>query len=170
MCVAVIQDEIQEAVEYARMFLPIGTETYRKIWYKLETCPDSSNWQNVVCLCHLIFSLPFTTSRVEQLFSKLKIIKTDRRTNLHTTTLHDLFEINVEGPPLELFNADAALDIWWKDSSSGRRVNQKERQQYQPRKQLDAQGTSGDSSEAGLDHSISEPLSLTLDIWDDFFD
>ena len=170
VCVAVIQDEIQEAVEYARMFLPIGTETYRKIWYKLETCPDSSNWQNVVCLCHLIFSLPFTTSRVEQLFSKLKIIKTDRRTNLHTTTLHDLFEINVEGPPLELFNADAALDIWWKDSSSGRRVNQKERQQYQPRKQLDAQGTSGDSSEAGLDHSISEPLSLTLDIWDDFFD
>ncbi|KAL5491664.1 hypothetical protein EMCRGX_G016996, partial [Ephydatia muelleri] len=140
VCVAVIQDEIQEAVEYARMFLPIGTETYRKI------------------------------CRVEQLFSKLKIIKTDRRTNLHTTTLHDLFEINVEGPPLELFNADAALDIWWKDSSSGRRVNQKERQQYQPRKQLDAQGTSGDSSEAGLDHSISEPLSLTLDIWDDFFD
>jgi hypothetical protein len=69
LCVAVCQDEIQEAVEHARMFLPIGTETYRKIWYKLEKCPDSSNWQNVVCLCHLIFSLPFTTSRVEQLFS-----------------------------------------------------------------------------------------------------
>ena len=73
--------------------------------------------------------------RVEQLFSKLKIIKTDRRTNLNTTTLNDRIEINVEGPHLELFNADAALDIWWKDSSSGRRVNQKESEQYKPRKQ-----------------------------------
>ena len=75
--------------------------------------------------------------RVEQLFSKLKIIKTDRRTYLNTTTLNDHMEINVEGPLLELFNADAALDIWWKDSSSGRRVNQKESKQYKPRKQLD---------------------------------
>ena len=59
MYVAVIQDEIQEATVHMNMILPIGTETHRKIWYKLET-----------------------TSRVEQLFSKLKTIKTDQRTNL----------------------------------------------------------------------------------------
>ena len=60
--------------------------------------------------CAILFSVShLQLSRVEQLFSKLKTIKTDQRTNLNTTTLHDLFEIKVEGPPLELFNADAAV-------------------------------------------------------------
>ena len=43
-----IQDELEEAVGYARRYLRIGTESYRKIWYKLHTCPDSRKWSNVL--------------------------------------------------------------------------------------------------------------------------
>ena len=93
---SMLQDEVDEVVGYARKYLPIGTESYCKIWY---TCPDSHRWPNILLLCETVFSLPFSTSRIEQLFSQLKIIKTKRRTNLHTSTLCDLLEISVEGLP-----------------------------------------------------------------------
>lgn len=41
MCVASIQDEVEDGVSYAQKYLQIG---YRKIWYKLHTSPDSSRW------------------------------------------------------------------------------------------------------------------------------
>ena len=56
-----ILDELEEAISYARKYLPIATETYKKIWYTLHTCPDASKWLNVLMLCQLMFSLPFST-------------------------------------------------------------------------------------------------------------
>lgn len=35
VCVATIQDELEEAVEYARKYHAIGKDSY-KIWYKLQ--------------------------------------------------------------------------------------------------------------------------------------
>ena len=133
VCIATIQEEIEEAVEYARRYLAIGTESYRRIWYKLHTCPDAHKWPNVLLLCELIFSLPFTTSHVEQMFSMLKTIKTKRRTSLHTSTLGDLLEINLEGPPLSGFSPDIAVDLWWKECCTTRRVNQNPRKEHRPR-------------------------------------
>ena len=31
----IIQDELEEVVEYARAYLPVGTESYRRVWYKI---------------------------------------------------------------------------------------------------------------------------------------
>ena len=115
MCVASIQDEVEDVVSYARKYLPIGSENYRKIWYKLHTSPDSSRWPNILILCELLFSLPISTSRVEQLFLLLKVIKTKRRTSINNSTLHALLEINVEGPSLTSFNADTTIRLWWSD-------------------------------------------------------
>ena len=47
------------------------------------------------------------------MFSSLKIIKTSNRTSLSVSTLDDLLEIFGEGPPLDCFSADAAVDLWW---------------------------------------------------------
>ena len=125
------------AVDYARMYLAIGRERYKKIWYKLHTCPDSTKWSNLLQLCHLVFSLPFTTSRVEQIFSMLKVIKTARRSCLQNTTLCDLLEINLEGPELGEFSASAAIDMWWKECRTTRRINQNPRKEYRPRERED---------------------------------
>ena len=73
MCVASLQDEVEDVVSYARKYIPVGSENYRKIWYKLHT--SSSRWPNILMLCELLFSLPISTSHVEQLFSLLKVIK-----------------------------------------------------------------------------------------------
>lgn len=107
-----LQDEVED-VSYARKYLPVGSENYHKIWYKIHT--SSGRWPNILMLCELLFSLPISTSHVEQLFSLLKVIKTKRRTSNNNSTPHDLLEINVEGPPLTSFNADAAIQLWWID-------------------------------------------------------
>ena len=93
----------------------------KKIWYTLHTCPDSQKWPNVL-LCELLFSLPIATSRVEQTFSIVTVVKAKRRTSLHTSTLCDLLEICVEGPPLSSFSANGAVNLWWHDSNTTRRV------------------------------------------------
>jgi len=81
MCVALLQDEVED-VSYAKKYIPVGSENYRKIWYKLHT--SSSRWPNILMLCELLFSLPISTSHVA--FLLLKVIKTKRRTS--TTTAH----------------------------------------------------------------------------------
>ena len=84
----VLQDQITEVVEYARsyMYLSIETEAYHKVWYKLHVCPDASRWKDILILCELCFSLPFSNGRVERIFSSMKLIKTDRRIRLHYDT------------------------------------------------------------------------------------
>ena len=72
---ATLQDEIEEAVEYTRTYLDINRTGYRKVWYKLYSCPDAQNWSNILSLCELSFSLPFSNGRVEQIFSTLKVVK-----------------------------------------------------------------------------------------------
>jgi len=83
-----VQDEVEEIIEYSRKFLAISTSSYREIWYKLHTCHDCNRWPNLLLLSELVFSLPFSNSRVEQIFSSLGCIKTKRRTNLSITVPH----------------------------------------------------------------------------------
>jgi len=123
--IAILQDEVEEAVEYARGYLDIDQSEYQEVWYKLYTCPDKSKWPN---LCALTFSLPFSNGRVEQIFSLLKVVKTSQRTN-DNDTLNDLLEIYIEGPPLASFCPDVAM---WSDCCTTRRVNQHPRKTYQP--------------------------------------
>ena len=130
---ASIQDELQEIVDYARKYLNLATESYQTIWYKLHTTHDLSKWPNVLVVAQLLFSLPFSNGTVERIFSSMKIIKTDRRTNLHTETLSDLLEIHTEGPALADFSASSGVQLWWKDCSTTRRVNQAPRKPYKAR-------------------------------------
>lgn len=96
--------------------MSVDTEGYQTIWYKLHTAPGSgSKWPGILQLSELLFSLLFANSHVERLFSTLKVIKTDRRSQLQTETLSDLLEIRVAGPPLADFSPDEAISLWWKD-------------------------------------------------------
>lgn len=160
MSVFSIRDEVEEAVEFYRQYLNPG-EDYRKSWYKLFTVPDARKWPNVILLSELLFSLPFTNSIVERAFSTMKVIKTDRRNCLHTTTLDDLMETNFEGPPPESFSAEHAVSLWWEDCT--RRPNQASRKRYKKRASAD--------DDSSTDDSESEPKepSITLDAWDEWW-
>ena len=93
------------------------------------------------------------------MFSVVKNIKTKCRSSLHTSTPCDLLEVNIEGPSLGEFSADAAVDLWWTECCTTRRVNQKPRKEYTP------QATRGDGqSEMIVEFESAESTqSLVLD-------
>ena len=163
VALAAIQDEIEEIVDYARKYLDIYKLDYRETWYKLLSCPDSQKWSNVSSLCELAFSLPFSNGRVEKFFSSMKVIKTDRGTNLQADTLNDLIEIYVEGPPFTSYSADWAVELWWGECNTTRQFNQ-----TLPRKEycLRASSTSQDDEE---ETPGTTPLQSTLEAWDEWF-
>ena len=137
--------------------------------------PDSSSWQNLLHICNLLFSLPFSTAKVERPFSILKVIKTEKRTSLNSDTLEDLLEIKTEGPPLSSFSSDSSVDLWWKDSSTTRRVLQKPRKKYKKRKDLNKATTSSASTTALVESSEDtdsncDSEDLALEQWDNWFD
>ena len=158
-CIFSLQDELDEIVDFYRKYLENQAEDYRKVWYKLFTAHGARKWPNVILVSELLFSLPFTNSRVERAFSTMKIVKTNRRTSLLSSTLDDLMEISVEGPELENFSADHAVQLWWSDRT--RRPNQAPRKQYRKRtSEIETESSSGESE--------LEPGS-TLDAWDQWF-
>ena len=162
----VLQDEVAEAVEYARNYLSIETEQYHKVWYKLYVSPDVTKWSNVLVLCELCFSLPFSNGSVERMFSALKLVKTDRRTRLHQDKLSDLLEIQLEGPSLGSFSPKQAVEAWWKDCKTVRRPNQGPRKEYTPR-QTPQVGTSTSAVEQELEGKL--PFCFSLLEWDAWF-
>ena len=111
----------------------------------------------MIVVSELLFSLPFTNSIVERAFSAMKIVKTNRRTSL---TLDDLMEINVEGPELENFSPDHAVQLWWSDRT--RRPNQASRKQYRKRASSEVESENS-STDSELEHDS------TLDAWDQWF-
>ena len=127
------------------------------MWYKLHATPDAKNWPNVLLLSQLLFSLPFTNSIMERAFCTMKVVKTNHRTSLLTSTLDDLMEINVEGPTPESFSAADAVQLWWADRI--RRPNQRARKDYHPRPTDNAVSESSDS----------EPEEFALHDWNRLF-
>ena len=163
---------MEDVVIYARAYLSIGSTDYRKVWYNLFICPNSSEWPNVLRLCQLTFSLPFSNARVEQIFSSLKHLKNVKRNALNISTLDDLIEIYVEGPSLENFCADHAIDWWLEDCPTSRRPHQDARKPYRVREKKDgpssSKDVSGDQDEEDNDSDDDEPK-FTLDKWDQWF-
>jgi hypothetical protein len=156
-CLSSLDDELEEAVHFCRTYLDSQLEDYRKVWFKLYSTHDSRKWPTVLLISELLFSLPFTNSKVERIFSSLKVIKTDRRSSLQITTLDDLMEINVEGLSLVNFSADSAVQLWWSDRR--RRPNQEARKEYRPR---EAQ------TEFVTDQDVTEQ-EFSLNDWDEWF-
>ena len=79
LVIASLQDEVEDAVEYACRYLDICRTEYQKVWCKLHSCLDMGKWLNLFKLCALAFSLPFSNGRVEQIFSPMKFVKNSQR-------------------------------------------------------------------------------------------
>ena len=56
--------------------------------------------------------IPVSTAECERCFSAMKRIKTDLRNHLLTSTLRNLMRISTEGPLLQDYDFDQAVDIW----------------------------------------------------------
>ena len=159
-----ILDEMEDIVDYARTYLRLGCDNSSRVWYQLFTTPDSIHWPNILLVSELLMCLPFSTAKVERFFSIMKIIKTERTTNLSCFTLNDLLEVSTEGPNLSNFSSDCAVDLWWRDCSSGRRVNQKPRKTYSRCKtSSSAEAHTSGSAEVNTEGDSESEQELDLD-------
>ena len=100
------------------------------------------------------------------MFSSMKVIKTNRRTHLDSSTLSDLLNIQVEGPPLASFSTDQAVSLWWDDCKTSRRVNQASRKSYRPREKG---SFSSEVTMAVVESDNQDTGTISLEDWDEWF-
>ena len=121
---ALVQQEWEDMVFYAKQYINLVLNSYKVVWWKLFNSPDAVKWGNVLALVELIFTIPLSNGGVERCFSQLKITKSDRRTGLKEDRLDHLLRIRFEGPPLVGWDPSKAMELWWKDKP--RRVNHRD--------------------------------------------
>ena len=112
--------KLRRVVQYSRKYFNLAKEGYKRVWFRLHTTPDSSKWTNILLICGLLFSLPYSTGKVERFISSLKLTKTDRRTKLHFSTLnvaHDRSSTSESEPEEETLTLDD-WDKWFDTEDS----------------------------------------------------
>ena len=149
---ALLQQEWDDLVFYAKQYINLTKDSYRIVWWKLFNSPDAKKW---LALVELIFVLPLSNGAVEQSFSQLKLVKTNRRTALGEDTLDDCLRIKLEGPPLEDWDPTTAVGLWWSDKN--RRVDSKGR-------------SSRSASAAAASDADAQEDQFTCSDWENWFE
>ena len=114
---AVLNEEWDDIVEYAKRYLNLVQDDYKVIWWKLFNSPDSTKWTNVLAVVELLFCLPVSNSHLERVFSQLKLVKSERRTCLGEDRLDQLVRISVEAPVLAQWDPSSTVELWWRDKT-----------------------------------------------------
>ena len=126
--IALIQEEWDDMVSYAKQYVNLVQNSYKEVWWKLYNCADTFKWSNILCLVELVFVLPLSNGHVERCSSQLKFTKSDRISCLKQDRLDNLLRIMIERPPLDKWNSDKAIHLWWQQDKT-RRVNRSETSQ-----------------------------------------
>ena len=126
-----VVDEWHDMLDYSVQYLSPSSHHYRTTWYKIFHSSKAVEWQNILLLIRLLFTLPVSNPALERIFSNLGRVKTAKRAALSKGTLQDLLRIQVEGPPLECYDPSTAVKEW--DRAKRRRPSQKCRKVYKQR-------------------------------------
>ena len=73
--IALIQEEWDDMVLYAKQFVNSVQNSYKEVWWKLYNCADTFKWSNILSLVELVFAIPLSNGHVERCFSQLKFTK-----------------------------------------------------------------------------------------------
>ena len=107
-----------------------------ELWHKvLLQCEDKPEWRGLSLLIELCLCTPCSNATLERFFSQLKVVKTEQRTALSSSSLNALLRIKLRQLSSREFHddfAEKALSYWYNDKS--RRIHQSKRKQYKKRK------------------------------------
>ena len=109
--VSKIKEEFESLMQYAVQFISLATVEYRAVRWRIFNALTASEWSNVLILIQLLLSLPASNGKLEHVFSQMNVIKTNKRSLLSNDSLDDLLLLSIDGPPLNDFCADAAIDL-----------------------------------------------------------
>lgn len=74
---------------------------------------ERTKFQYISALLEISLVMAWSTAACERGFSALNNIKTLHRSCLQHDTVDDLLHISVNGPTLNKFSPDKALELWW---------------------------------------------------------
>ena len=93
-------DDIRvDVVRYCQRYLDFGKPNPTEIWHKaLLLCKDKPEWCGVshlalvieICLC-----TPCSNAMLERFFNHLKVVKTDQRVSLSSSSLNSILRIKL---------------------------------------------------------------------------
>lgn len=104
---------------------------YQRVWRGILDSSRKAQWNMILMLVELLFTMPISNAKVERLFSLMNRIKTDCHATLSESTLNNLITIHMEGPEFQDYNPTPAIQAWL--SSAARRPNQRPRKNYKSR-------------------------------------
>ena len=69
-------------------------------------------YPNFVKLAQVCLTLPISMADCERAFSTMRRIKTRLRSEMNNATLNHCMRISIEGPPLQEFDFNTAVETW----------------------------------------------------------
>lgn len=124
-------NEWHDMLDYTVQYLSPSSRHYKATWFKIFHSSRAGEWQNILLLIRVFFSLPVSNAALERMFSNLGRVKTAKRSSLSQGTLENILRIQAGGPPLESYDPSTAVNDW--DRRKRRRTNQKPRKEYKVR-------------------------------------
>ena len=151
-----VVNEWHDMLDYTVKYLSPSCHHYRATWFKIFHSSRSFQWQNILLLISLLFSVPVPNAVLERFFSSLGRVKTVKRASLSQQTLEDILRIQAERPPVETMTLPMPSRS---GTTKRRRPNQKRRNAYKKRvltKRLHLNEDSSDerSSEESFEESL----------------
>ena len=84
---------------------------------------NRSAFQYIWVLLEIFLVMPWSTSVCERGFPAVNNIKTSHRNCLQEHTMDDLMQVSVNGPSLDTFSPDKALELWWISARKMRHIH-----------------------------------------------
>ena len=95
---------------------------YLDIWERIFTNKETvKECDNILHFIEILLITPFSDGKLERMFSRMLRVKNDWRSKLGHDRFEALLRISEEGPSIENFNPDIAIESWYNEK--GRRLS-----------------------------------------------
>ena len=94
-----VVNDCHDMLDYTVKYLSPSCHHYRATRFKIFHSLRSFQWQNILLLIRLLFSVPVPNAVLERFLSSLGRVKSVKRASLSRQTLEDILRIQAEGLP-----------------------------------------------------------------------
>ena len=119
-------DGYVEVVRFCQRYLDYENSNQVELWHKvLLQCKDKPEWHGIGLVIEICLCTPCSNATLERFFNQLKIVKTDQRTALSSSSLNSILRIKLRQIPLKTFHdefADKVGSHWYNEKD--RRIHQ----------------------------------------------
>jgi len=148
-------NEWHDMLDYSVQYLSPSSRHYKAPWFEIFPSSRSGEWQNILLLICVFFTLPVSNVVLERMIR----VQTAKGSSLSQGILENILRIQAGGPPPESYDSSTAVNNW--NRIKQRQTNQKPRKEYKvqrstrtvPYDALKQDVLDEDTSEASEDNS-----------------